>query len=80
MAKSSIWFKCLAKLAGILDPNGHQPRDMQMIFWAGKKQLRAALKVMMAWQLNKIILAHGRWYTQDAMAELNRAFAWVLKS
>lgn len=77
--KLPFWFKWLAKAAGILDPNGKQPRDMQISFWNGKQQLRHAVNQMISWQPKKIILAHGRWYQQNAVAELKRAFAWVLK-
>lgn len=77
--KLPIWMVPLAWLAGILDPNGHPPRDMKMSFGRGKPQLRSALKTMISWQPEKIILAHGRWYPQNAVSELKRAFAWVLK-
>lgn len=77
--KVPIWFKWLAKLAGILDPNGKHPRDMQMSFWRGKKQLRHAVNIMLAWQPDKIILAHGRWYQTNAINELKRAFKWALQ-
>jgi hypothetical protein len=33
---------------------------------------------MMAWQPERVILAHGRWYEENAAAELRRAFRWVM--
>jgi hypothetical protein len=33
---------------------------------------------MLAWNPQRIILAHGRWYERDGAAELARAFAWAL--
>jgi hypothetical protein len=33
---------------------------------------------MMAWEPERIIIAHGRWYEGNAVAELRRAFRWVL--
>ena len=38
---------------------------------------RASLAQMLAWQPEKIILAHGRCYERDAVAELKRAFRWL---
>jgi hypothetical protein len=33
---------------------------------------------MIGWAPERIILAHGRWYPRDGVAELERAFRWVL--
>jgi hypothetical protein len=32
-----------------------------------------------AWQPERIILAHGRWYEKDGTEELRRAFRWLLE-
>lgn len=78
--KIPVWFRWLARISGILAPNGKQPRDMKMSFIRGKKQLKQAIDIMIAWQPQKIIIAHGKWFQQDAVKELERAFAWVLKN
>ena len=74
-----IWFRPLAWMAGVLDPNGHAPIDMRATFRRGHDQLRAAVDQMLAWQPERVILAHGRWYTENGADELRRAFAWALK-
>jgi hypothetical protein len=33
---------------------------------------------MIAWNPERVILAHGRWYERDGAQELRRAFRWVL--
>ncbi len=33
---------------------------------------------MIGWNPEAVILAHGRWYVQDGVKELRRAFRWVL--
>jgi hypothetical protein len=33
---------------------------------------------MLAWQPERVMIAHGRWYDKDGAAELRRAFRWVL--
>lgn len=66
-------------MAGILDPNGKMPNDMRMTFRKGRDQLRGAVKTMINWAPEKIIVAHGRWYTKNGVDELKRAFGWLLK-
>ncbi len=72
------WFRPIIRLAGISDPDGQMPRDMRMTFRAGRRQLREAIETMMGWGPEQIIIAHGRWYDKDAVAELRRAFRWAL--
>jgi hypothetical protein len=33
---------------------------------------------MIAWQPEKVVMAHGRWYERDGVAELRRAFRWLV--
>lgn len=71
------WFRPIIRIAGISDPDGQMPRDMRMTFRAGRKQLRGAVETMIGWEPKQIIVAHGRWYDRDGVAELRRAFRWV---
>lgn len=73
----SWWMRAMAWLGGVLDPNGSMPRDMRMTY-KNKTQLRTAVETMIAWNPERIVLAHGRWYPHDGTAELRRAFAWLL--
>ncbi|MCA6111967.1 DUF4336 domain-containing protein [Bradyrhizobium cenepequi] len=63
---------------GVRDPNGSTPRDMRLSFWRNKAAVKAAVQVMIDWDPERIILAHGRWYDHDGRAELQRAFRWIL--
>lgn len=74
----SWWMRPFARLAKIVDPDGQMPRDMRMTFRSNHPKLRAAVERMIAWQPERIILAHGRWYESSAEAELRRAFRFVL--
>ena len=67
----------LARLAGVADPDGKTPVDLRMTFWGRKRVARAALARMLAWEPEKVILAHGRSYEADGMGELQRAFRWL---
>lgn len=68
------WF---ARLAGVADPDGKTPADLRMTFWGRKQRARAALARMLAWEPERVILAHGRSYEADGMGELQRAFRWL---
>lgn len=73
------WFlRILTRIGGIQDPDGQMPRDMRMTFAKNIGQLKAAVEQMIDWGPERIILAHGRWYDRDAVAELKRSFRWVL--
>lgn len=78
-SKIPIWFRPLAWFAGILDPNGKMPIDMRLSFSRGRPELRRAIETMISWGPEKIILAHGRWHENDGVAELRRAYRWLLK-
>lgn len=69
--------RALMRLAGILDPDGKLPIDLRLSYWGRHRQLKKAVDTMLAWNPEKVIMAHGRWYETDGAAELRRAFRWV---
>ena len=72
---SRFWARVM-KLAGIDDPDGKAPADWRATF-KDKAAARVCLAKILAWQPEKIILAQGRCYESDAVAELKRAFRWL---
>lgn len=78
-AKLPRWFRPIARLAGVLDPDGRMPLDMRLTFWRGRPAPRAAVQRMLVWKPKRVVLAHGRWYQHNAVEELQRAFRWVLR-
>lgn len=74
----SVFMRWLTRLGGVQDPDGQMPRDMRLTYRKQKPQLRAAVQKMIAWDPERIILAHGRWYPSNGTAELRRAFRWLL--
>lgn len=78
-SKLSNWgLRVLTRLGGVQDPNGQMPRDMRLTFRQHKPELRLAVETMIGWSPARILLAHGRWYDRDGVAELRRAFRWLL--
>jgi hypothetical protein len=67
----------IARLGGVLAPDGKTPLDMRLTYLGHRAEARACLARMLAWQPQRIILAHGRCFLQDGQAELRRAFAWL---
>lgn len=64
------------RLAGNLDPDGKAPVDMRMSF-RDKSAARAVIREVISWAPDKVIVAHGRCYDENAVAELERAFRWL---
>lgn len=65
------------KLARIAAPDGQTPIDYRMTFLGHQDQARASLDRMLAWQPDKIILAHGRCFLENGTAELKRGLRWI---
>ena len=63
--KIPFWMRWLVWFGGCLDPNGGTPRDMRLTFAKQKSRFRTAVETMIAWNPERIILAHGRWYDKD---------------
>ena len=76
------WFKgwkgWLARLDGIVMPNGGAPREWRLTF--RKKIARAALARILAWQPERVVMAHGEMTRQDGAAFIRKSFRWLLPS
>ncbi len=67
----------IARFGGVLDPDGKTPLDMRATFSGRKPVARGCFERIMAWHPRRAILCHGRWYAENAEAELRRAFRWL---
>ncbi|MBP2621085.1 DUF4336 domain-containing protein [Streptococcus panodentis] len=65
------------KLARIAAPDGQTPIDYRMTFIGHQRQAKECLEKLLAWQSEKIILAHGRCFLENGSAELRRALRWI---
>jgi Domain of unknown function (DUF4336) len=77
-ARLTPGMRWLARIGGVLDPDGKAPLDLRMTWFGRKAIARECFERIMAWHPRRVILAHGRWYPADADAELRRAFRWVV--
>lgn len=74
------WFKgwrgWVAKRAGIVEPRAGAPIDLRATF-TNRKALRQAVKRMLDWDAERLVMAHGKLVEHDATAFMRAAFAWV---
>lgn len=71
--------RLMTRIGGVRDPDGSMPRDMRLTFSGPYRDgLRASVETMIEWKPARIILAHGRWYPENGVEELRRAFRWLL--
>jgi hypothetical protein len=75
------WFKgwrgCLARHSGIVAPNPGAPVDWRASF-LNRRAARASVGKILAWPIERVLIAHGDLPTGDAAAFVRRAFTWLL--
>ena len=65
------------KLVRVAAPDGQTPIDYRMTFIGHQKEAKECLEQMLAWQPEKIILAHGSCFLENGTAKLRRALRWI---
>ena len=75
----SGWRKTVAKIGGILSPNGKTPLDWRLSFVFGKSRAKIAVNRMLSWEPDNIIVSHGECIMGNGTEFLKRSFSWVLK-
>ena len=74
------WFKgwrgLLARLDGIVAPHPGAPREWRASF-VDRRAARAALERIMAWPIERVLIAHGEPAPADGAAFVRSAFAWL---
>jgi ABC-type Fe3+-citrate transport system substrate-binding protein len=74
----SFALRWLMKLGGVAAPDGQTPRDLRATFARQRPAMKAAVERMIAWNPERVIIAHGRWFETEGAAELRRSFRWLL--
>ena len=76
------WFKgwrgVVARLGGIVAPHPSAPSDWRSSF-VNREAARTALSRVLAWPIERVVIAHGGVSTTGGAAFVGRAFAWLLK-
>jgi hypothetical protein len=68
----------VARLNGVLAPNGKAPIYLRLVLRAKRRAAATAMERMLAWNPERVIFSHGRWFDRDGAAALRRSFAWLL--
>jgi hypothetical protein len=75
------WFKgwrgVLARLDGIVAPNAGAPREWRWTF-VRRGIARAGLRRILAWPIERVLMAHGQPITRDGAVFVHRSFGWLL--
>jgi len=69
--------KVLARMTGIISPNGKTPLDWRVTFVFNKAKARASLQIMTNWNPKKIIISHGECIEDEALIFLKKSFSWL---
>lgn len=77
---SPDWFKgwrgLAARLDGIVAPHPGAPREWRASFLR-RKRARAALARILAWPIERVVMAHGEVVSRDGQDFVRRAFSWL---
>lgn len=75
------WFKgwrgVVARLDGICAPNPGAPREWRMMFY-NRGLARTAVTRILAWPIERVMIAHGDAALAEGSAFVRRAFGWLL--
>jgi hypothetical protein len=71
------WFWRTVKRAnGIEAPNGGAPRDWRLTVWK-RAEARRARDTILTWDIDRLVLSHGRCLPENARPFVERAFEWL---
>lgn len=70
-------YRALAWLGRAYAPNAQIPVDLRMTYLFHRKPIREAVREMLAWQPERIILSHGKCIERDAPKTLEFAFRFA---
>jgi hypothetical protein len=68
----------LLRLAGATAPHGGTPAHLRFVVNRNREAAAGAARKVVAWEPERVIFAHGRWFERDGAAELRRALGWLV--
>lgn len=68
--------RAVMRLDGLVGPDGSTPREWRLTFW-NRGAARAALQRALAWDAERIVIAHGTWVRSDGREALRRSLRWL---
>ena len=71
-------YRFLVWATGAYHPHGKMPIDLRATFWSKKQEVGEAVRGMLSWAPERIVLSHGRLIEDNASDALRYAFRWAL--
>ena len=75
-ADQTGWKGWLMRLDGLVGADGSTPREWRASF-IPRTRARRALKTALAWNPDKLVIAHGEWAPSNGADVLRRALSWL---
>jgi hypothetical protein len=76
--KLSVPLRIILRLLGTTAPDGRAPAYYRFVMTRRRKSARAAARRMVDWAPERVIFAHGRWFTEQGTAGLKKSLRWLL--
>ncbi len=70
------WQRAIMTLDGLTGPGGSTPREWRLSFW-NRAAARRARQTLLAWNPQRVIIAHGQWIRDNGRAALEGALRWM---
>ena len=71
--------RAFARLTGTLAPDGRAPAYLRLIVRMRRHEAADAAARLLAWEPERVIFTHGRWFESDGAAALRRSLRWLLR-
>ncbi len=71
-------YRSLVWLARAYAPRGQMPIDLRSTFFPRRREVRAAVRELLAWRPERIVISHGKCIDGNAVEALEWAFRWAL--
>jgi len=78
--KLSALSRVMARVLGIVAPNGRAPAYVRGLLLLNRSEVAQKAARLVAFDPERVIFAHGRWFERDGAAQLRRSLSWLLKS
>ena len=70
------WRNWVARLDGLVQPQSSAPRELRLIYWNRRKGRRALARIL-AWEPEKLVVAHGDLVQSGGTAFIRHGFRWL---
>lgn len=77
--KLPFFARPLARLLGVLAPDGRAPTYLRLIVRRNRREAAPAMESLLARNPERVVFAHGRWFEREGTAKLRRSVRWLVR-